>query len=283
MYDSLFTAFIAEKEAVGRSPHTIKKYRLHIVHCLVWLDNRPLSRASLSAYLNHLRTIKTPNTTANYFADMVVFCTWMFDNDHISPNPATRLKPRRSVRRMPSYSQPQIRGLLDGASVRDTALILAFLDTGLRLAEMQSLERTGVDWATGHFSVIGKGDKQRSGWFSVYALHAIKRYLATRTDIHAALWVGRSGPLHPQAIHRIISRQAAGAGIRGDVRRLIHSFRATFARNYMKQGGDEFSLAALLGHTTLTMTRRYAELAEDDLRDKKQRINPLAADIEEAA
>lgn len=285
MFD-LFDQFIHERQALGRAPATIKKYQLHVGHFLAWQHrmNADLSRRSLVAYLNHLRETKSNNTTANYFADVCAFLTWLVDTDTIPTNPAARLKPKRRVRRMPSYTKSNITLMLHGASVRDTAIIVALLDTGLRSAELCSLQRADVDWATGHFLVVGKGDKQRASWFSPYTIAAIKRYLAERRDINAALWVSERGAsLTHIGLRSLIRRRLEAVGIRQSVTRLLHSFRSTFAKNYLKQGGDTITLAALMGHSTLEMTKRYAELNDEELGQKKAAINPLAAFIDDAA
>jgi hypothetical protein len=93
--------------------------------------------------------------------------------------------------------------------------------------------------------------------------------LATRSDRDPALWYGRCGPLTPSGVHQIFRRRAIEAGIRADVRRLVHACRATFAKHYIKRGGSLGDLAELLGHSTLTMAAYYAALADDDLAAKK--------------
>jgi integrase/recombinase XerD len=71
--------------------------------------------------------------------------------------------------------------------------------------------------------------------------------------------VGRFGT---QA-HRLLKRLKARAGI--TARCSPHSLRHTFARSYLVNGGDVFSLQRILGHTTLDMVKRYVALADVDL------------------
>lgn len=282
----LIEAFITERAAQGRSHYTIKSYRIHLTHFLNYTqqnNQQTISRRMLVGYVAHLRATKSQNTASNYVATVSVFLNWLVDIGELDSNPAHKLKPKRTIRRMPSYTKPQIEALLRGASLRDKAIMLALLDTGLRASELCSLKRGDVDWSSGYFQVVGKGGKERANWFSVFTLKALKAYLAERTDNQPALFVSyKNKPLNARQLYTVIQRRAEAAGIRDTITRILHSFRATFARNYLRRG-DAITLAALLGHSTLAMTKRYAELNDDELREKKELINPLAVFVDEAA
>jgi integrase/recombinase XerD len=58
--------------------------------------------------------------------------------------------------------------------------------------------------------------------------------------------------------------------------RLLHSFRHTFAVNYIRRGGSVFHLQKMLGHSTLEMTRRYANLVTADLSAVHEKLSLLA-------
>jgi site-specific recombinase XerD len=59
--------------------------------------------------------------------------------------------------------------------------------------------------------------------------------------------------------------------------RTLHAFRHTFAVHYLRKGGSVFHLQKVLGHSTLEMTRRYANLLTEDLQAVHQKISLLAA------
>jgi integrase/recombinase XerD len=59
--------------------------------------------------------------------------------------------------------------------------------------------------------------------------------------------------------------------------RTLHSFRHTFAVNYLRRGGSVFHLQKVLGHSTLEMTRRYANLMTEDLQAVHERVSLLSS------
>jgi integrase/recombinase XerD len=58
--------------------------------------------------------------------------------------------------------------------------------------------------------------------------------------------------------------------------RTLHAFRHTFAVNYLRRGGSVFHLQKVLGHSTLEMTRRYANLVTADLQAVRERVGLLS-------
>lgn len=58
--------------------------------------------------------------------------------------------------------------------------------------------------------------------------------------------------------------------------RTLHALRHTFAVNYLRRGGSVFHLQKLLGHSTLEMTRRYANLMTEDLQAVHERVSLLS-------
>jgi integrase/recombinase XerD len=309
----LIDQFLSAKTAAGLSPKTIRTYRERLARFAAWLGDRPLSRANLRGYLLALQQEQlAPTTVAVYFRDVSILCGWLVEEGVLRKNPARKLVPKLPKLRPAHYTVAHVQRLLqvcscpghdrapaEGAHApqgssrasapytmccmpcRDRAIIIALVDTGLRASEFCSLRRDRIDWASGKFVVLGKGRKERAGWFSAGAVLAIQAYLSTRTDDHVALWYGRWGPLTPRGVHHIIKRRAIEAGIRGDVRRCLHAFRATFAWLYLARGGDLGSLADHLGHSTLEMARHYGQLADEELAKKKAAINPLAAILED--
>lgn len=281
---TLVEQFLDAKIAAGLSPRTIATYRQRLGYFTTWLGACEITRANLRGYLRHMQDQPTLTATsrASYFRDVSVFCSWLVDEGELDSNPAQRLAPKVPKKLPASYRPDQIAVLLAQCDARDRALMCVLLDTGLRAAEVCSLRRDAITWADGSFRVTGKGNKERVGWMHPYTLELLCAYLETRRDTDPALWMGRKGPLTPNGVHQMIERRARSAGIRPNVRRLIHSFRATFAKNYVTAGGDLESLRRLLGHEDIAMSAHYAQLADDELADRKRQVNPLGRVVPEA-
>lgn len=275
--NDLVEAFLDAKVAKGLSPKTVITYRQRLAYFLAWLDARPITRDNLRFYLAHLQ--RNPKlskaTVAAYFRDVAVFCGWLVDEQILDANPAYKLGPKTPKRRPPHYTEYHIRQLLAVCDARDRAIVIVLLDTGLRASELTSLNRTAIDWDTGAFTVIGKGNKERAGWLSPYAQNVLVEYLDRRHDRNPAVFVGTKGRLTPIGVHKMLHRRAEQVGIRDDVRRLIHSFRVTFAKSFIQEGGDLESLRELLGHADISMSAYYAQLADSELAEVKHRVNPL--------
>jgi len=166
--------------------------------------------------------------------------------------------PRRLIA---PFSDPELRSLLALADERERALALVLLDTGLRRSELASL-RVGDVRPDGTLHVMGKGARERIVPIGASTRRALVRYLATRAGIAAGdpLFCGRWGrAFSARGIQLSIARLGRRAVV--GTRCSPQTFRHTFARGYLVNGGDVFSLQEILGHTTLDMVRRYVNFA----------------------
>lgn len=161
--------------------------------------------------------------------------------------------------------------------LRDYALMSLLLDSGLRISEALSLRARDVNWQEGVVTVIGKGGKERQVPFGAKVKRELWRYVARRGEVPGQdlLFVTRTGErLKPKQLQSALKRYAEKAGIQG-VRVSPHTLRHTFARMWIVNGGDVFSLQRILGHTTMDMVRRYVDLAAGDVAAQHRRFSPM--------
>jgi site-specific recombinase XerD len=158
----------------------------------------------------------------------------------------------------------------DIRSLRDKAILEMFFSTGLRLAELCSLDRY-LDLNRGEVTVRGKGDKLRVVFISDSAKKAAKNYLSKRQDADPALFVSLTktgkvlGRIIPRAAERVVERRALEAGIAKHIH--AHELRHSFATDLLMNGADIRSVQELLGHANISTTQMYTHLTNQHLKD----------------
>lgn len=271
--------FAAAKAAEGASPRTLEWYRMITARAVGRFGaDRPVDRigaAELRAWLLELRATLAPESIAGYVRGLKAFGNWCAAEELATAvGFRTLRRPKVPRRLIAPFSDGDLQRLLALAEPRERALVLLMLDTGLRLAEVAALG-VGDLRSDGTIRVLGKGSKERIVPLGTTARRALVRYLATRERVGPAdpLFVGRYGErLSRRGIHATVARLGRRAGV--GTRCSPHTFRHTFARAYLVNGGDVFSLQQILGHTTLDMVRRYVSLTEADLVARHRTASP---------
>lgn len=154
---------------------------------------------------------------------------------------------------------------------RNKALILMLLDTGLRIGEVSRLTLSDVDLETGQIIVAPYGSGQKTKPRLVYLGRSTKKavwhYIA-KVDKR------KNDPFFTTN-SAYLRRLIAAIGERAKVPDCHpHRFRHTFAIEYLRNGGDPFTLQRLLGHSTLEMSRRYLNILEGDYQAVHEKASP---------
>jgi integrase/recombinase XerD len=156
-------------------------------------------------------------------------------------------------------------------------LALVLLDTGCRISEAPGLRVVDLDLDNLLATLDGKGRKQRIVPFSFALRKALHRFLAD-FDIKptARLFATLEGvPVRRMTALRGVKLLCERLGF-APPGRTLHAFRHTFAVNYLRRGGSVFHLQKVLGHSSLEMTRRYANLVTADLQSVHERVSLLS-------
>lgn len=158
--------------------------------------------------------------------------------------------------------------------VRLHVLVLLLVDCGLRISEALGLHWSDVDFDNLLLTVHGKGAKDRTIPFSFELRKHLIRYQQDERGLVLGTRCGLG--LDIDNVRRDVKLLCTRLGFAAPARTL-HAFRHTFAVNYLRRGGSVFHLQKVLGHSTLDMTRRYANLMTEDLQRVHQRLSLLAA------
>ncbi|MFA4987573.1 MAG: tyrosine-type recombinase/integrase, partial [Candidatus Brocadiia bacterium] len=240
----------------------------------------------IRAHLSQLKARALSSETVHRsYGGLRCFFRFLLREGLIRSNPMELVeRPKRERHLIQPLRPEHVRALLEQADtrtflgLRNKVLMMLMLDSGLRLSEALHLKLADVDVAGGTVLVMGKGRKERRVPFAKVTRHALEAYLVARRRIlvpSELLFVSRrGGELTSRHIQILMKRYGEGAGIQG-VRVSPHTLRHTCATQYIRNGGDPFSLQQILGHSTLEMVRNYVNLASRDVYDAHRRFSPM--------
>lgn len=224
-------------------------------------------------------------TALNYLTGISSFWQWAVESGYCESNIARQVKPPKPEKRdIIPYTHKEISKLLlaaqDGQLARrDIAIILVLLDTGMRASELGNIKIKSVYFADRQILVFGKGSKERRLRISKATKNAIIRYLNWRGCLQPSLcrneylFIGKRNKKMTRNTVRLLCERLA---IKSSVAHVFtHKFRYTFAIEFLRNGGNIFTLQKLLGHTTLDMVKRYLAIAQSDVDRDHDRASPV--------
>lgn len=298
--------FLLHKRASGRSPYTLRNYTTQLERLCKWLEDPEINKitsedlAQFFVYLREEYRIQrlgkleisprplSAKTRKNAWGTLSIFWRWAssefdienpFDVAPVKYHPVP-IQPftKEEIEKLLSACDETARGSKRSCQVRDRTMIYVFLDTGIRVSELTGADIEDCDLEAGRLLVAGKGSKSRFVYLGLIARRSIWKYLSHRFPSEKPPG-GEPLFVHRDGIHRLTRH-----GVRGQLRKLgeragvanvyPHRFRHTFAIQFLRNGGDIFSLQQLLGHSSLDMVRRYVALAEMDMEGAHRRASP---------
>lgn len=205
----------------------------------------------------------------------------------IDKNPAEALEFPKSSQRHPSYlSLDQAELLLDTVLLnpneeyrkRDFAIVMLFLNSGLRLSELTSIDIDKIK-PDRSISIIGKGNKERIIFLNEATAVAMDDYLAIRPkdgkDPKALFISKQKNRMSNRAVQHMIDRYLEKAGLDTSVYS-THKLRHTAATLMYKYGNvDIRALQEILGHESVSTTQIYTHIDNERLRTAVD-SNPLS-------
>lgn len=279
--------YLLDREVRGQTRETLLWYRRRLGFFVSSIEQEGVTELEqvqighLRQFIQRLLTTKAnerhPNkpakeqvlsaqTVRGYVRSIKTFFRWSVDEDLLDVSPAARLvQPKAPEFIIPTFSQAHIEAMLASCNqteqlgFRDYVLLLTFLDTGMRLAELCGLRV--VDVHDRYVRVFGKGRKERE-----IGIHPevgkllwkyIHKYRNPSDPAEEGLFLGQAGePLKLSGVEQIFKRLRQKCGLDG-VRVSPHTFRHTFAKMYLEQGGELFKLSREMGHSSVQVTEGY--------------------------
>jgi integrase/recombinase XerC len=211
---------------------------------------------------------------------------WLLREGLAGSNPAVGVRAPKSPRRLPAtLDADQLCSLLDHPvdddllTIRDQAMVELFYSSGLRLAELVSVNVGDIDMAEGELGVLGKGSKTRRVPVGLKAREAVQRWMQVRANLagagEPALFVSSRGTrINPRTVEVRIARWARLQGATRDLH--PHLLRHSFATHLLESSGDLRAVQELLGHADIGTTQIYTHLDFQHLAQVYDQAHPRA-------
>lgn len=280
--------FYTAKQSENCSPRTLAVYQDALDDFADWLRAHTITDAK-NITPTHVRAFFADVGKRNYTAWTIhgrarpvkTFLRFLYFDDMIPTDVMAKVKmPKLDKPILPAFTTDDVKAILKACdNERDTALCLFLLDTGVRAAELCALTVADFNPKTGAVMVKhGKGAKGRMVYVDAKARRAVLKHLVScgNPDEATPLFPSKCDgqPLTPGGLFQLIRR----IGKRAHVEHCHpHTFRRTFALWSLRAGMDLMRLAALMGHSDLTVLRQYLDLSENDVQDAHQKHGAVAA------
>lgn len=200
----------------------------------------------------------------------------------LDENPVAEMEYPKLRKSLPKYlTLEQSAALLQAVSgpnqKRDYAILMLFLNCGIRRSELVGLNITDV--YEDRIRVIGKGNKERFVYFGSACGKAINQYLEIRknlilTDNRALFGSQKGNRITVTAVHRLVKKALLQAGI-DSTQYSAHKLRHTAATMMLSGGVDVKTVQEVLGHENLNTTQIYTHIENTELKIASE-ANPLS-------
>lgn len=303
----LVSRHVSSNQAEGKSPKTIAWYREMLTQFCAYLNANQYQSylpafniGTVREYILYLRQKPkfqghpytpeqgkqlSPRTVQCHARALKAFSSWLHAESYTNDNRLTNLKlPKAPAKIVEPLTPEEIKVIINAINknsptgLRNHAVLVTMLDTGLRASEAANIKLGQVNFEAGYIKVMGKGSKERIVPIGKVAQKALWQYITLVrpkpvTDDCDNLFLSSCGrPITVNTIKLMCSRLAKASYI---VRLHAHLCRHTFAINYLLNGGDIFSLQAILGHTTLEMVRHYLHFTSSQVTALHHKYSPM--------
>ncbi len=275
--------YLPWKKAEGRSGRTIKDYYYHITHFIkVYPDAAIDDYTSLKrAVIAYMAEDVKPAYYNNKLVYLKTFFTWCVNESILPDNPLKSFKRRKADSRIIDVKNKSLKELLSipnqktYTGLRDYALLLLQLDTGIRPKEALSLQVTEVNFRSLEIYIKAENAKTRIARtlpLSPITAKAIQKLINARpSEWDAEIPVFCTFDGRKWSVNGWY-KQLSSHGNKIGIRVFPYQLRHTFALEFLRNGGNSFALQKTMGHADLNMTKRYVALADEDV--KKQHTKP---------
>lgn len=276
------------------SLNTLQSYKRDIEQYITYLKDINVTnitntnKTTVIAYLLHLQKKgRATSTISRNLASIRSFYQFLHKKKLIELDPTSELESPKVEKKMPQIlSTQEVELLLDQPKcldlkgIRDKAMLELLYATGIRVSELISLNLNDINLDLG-FILCNKGTRERTipiGTISIAAVHEYlnksRNFLIQVAD-EKALFVNINGKrLTRQGFWKIIKHYKNQANISKDI--TPHTLRHSFAAHLLENGADLRSIQEMLGHSDISSTQIYAQMAKNKIKEIYKKTHPRA-------
>ena len=291
--------FLLECELRQYSQRTIRHERNSLQKMIYFIGEtygvthlEKVKHIHLKGYVKYLTDLGRKETYVNglikSFRAFFKYCT---EEEYIEVNPALKLSFQKEPEILiTTFTDKEVEAMVNYykgrrfLDIRNKLIMVILFDTGIRCSELCELKVTDV--RTNVINIQeGKGKKQRfvpltpaiNKWMMKYQL-ARQSYILDKIGYaEKYLFLSQKGkPLTKATIERIVGACKEPCGVREEIRCSPHTCRHYYAQKQLRNGCDMYTVSRLLGHKTVTITKRYLQsITDEDIVDLGTKTSPL--------
>jgi len=287
-----FVSFLENDKRL--SLNTLQSYRRDIEQYVTYLDSINIhsltntNKTTVITYLLYLQKKgRATSTISRNLASIRSFYQYSTKKEIIEVDPTTDLESPKVEKKLPQILSTQEVELLleqpkcvDLKGYRDKAMLELLYATGIRVSELinLNLQDINIDMA---FIRCNKGTRERMIPVGSMALNALTEYFGKARNFliqdpdEKAAFVNVNGRrLTRQGFWKIIKQYKNLAKINKDI--TPHTLRHSFAAHLLENGADLRSIQEMLGHSDISSTQIYAQMAKNKIKEIYMKTHPRA-------
>ena len=239
-----------------RAENTVNQYKSHLIHFVLWLDGRMLTKQEAIHWKQQLSEKYASSTVNTMLAAVNGFFRYMGWNDVI----VKLLKVQKALFRDESRElsckeyERLVRAADRQGNTRVSLLIQTICATGIRVSELRFITVEAVQ--KGKTEVFNKG-KRRMIFLPTQLCRLLRSYIQSKNIKSGTIFITKSGkPIDRSNIWRYMKALCEKAGV-DPTKVFPHNLRHLFARMFYAKEKDAYRLADVLGHSSINTTRIY--------------------------
>jgi integrase/recombinase XerC len=293
--DPLASAFIQFMEVERRSStrtldlydHALSEFRHRHIGFTTW---QALTSDDFRKYLFEMMKRELERSTIRlHFAALRSFFKWLTRRQGWTTNPLLDVQLPKQEKKLPvvltltqvvemlalPLALPKSPRSPEWGPERDTAILELFYSTGMRLAELASVNVEDVDAYSDTVRVIGKGRKERLLPVGSHAMLAIQCYRQKAGIQSGPLFLSKLRKrITTQALADVVDKYWKASGM--PIHVTPHKLRHSFATHLLNNGADLRSVQELLGHASLSTTQIYTHVSTQRMKEVYEAAHPRA-------